>query len=269
MDREFHFNKIIVLESLMDDEIKTGENLFNDLLKWKSLEIEGLHSEFKRILNRNDFFEQIKHLKKEVQDEDILPILHLEFHGDQEKKGLTLVNGELINWTELVNTFREINILSKNNFVVSLASCYGFYMNSAVKLKEKAPFWGFIGATKEISSGDIEISFESFFKTLLSTLDFNLSVKNLNETNGMEYRYAFYQAEEYFNFIFKKHEDEYYKPENFKQWVSTLVELAESDESIINSFNKVEILDRVEEILSDKTKIRAFFKNNFLNVNEN
>lgn len=261
--RQFSFNKIYVIESLFPKETKTGENLFNDLLRWKVEQLDYLNAEYIPVKNRTEFFEFIETVKNEVQNDRILPFLHFEIHGSTEKDGLVLNSNELITWLELANRFREINILTKHNLVVSLATCFGAYLYQEIRPVDKAPFWGFIAPWEEVNPIDIEVNFNSFFDTLLSTSDFNYAVTKLNEENDLPYQYHFYNAEMVFERILEKYEEESYSPENYNNRVINLITQALSDYNVRMTMTIPQVREFIENHLANKEHFRTELRKKF------
>lgn len=265
MKKHLSFNKIYVVESLSSTETKTGENLYNDLLRWKAEQPDKPESELIKVSNRKEFFDCIENIKKEFNSDGKLPFIHLEMHGSTSKNGLILNSGQLITWLELTNRFREINILINHNLFVSLATCFGAYIYSEIKPTDKAPFWGFVAPWGEVESGDVEVSFNSFFDTLLTTFNFNDAVKNLNETNNLPYRYHFYNAEVVFDKAFQKYEDENYNPDNFQKRVLNLIYKALEDYNVRTKLTIPQIRQYIEnKLINKKEEYKEQMRRTFL-----
>lgn len=263
--RNFLFNKIYVVESLSTNETRTGENLYNDLLRWKVEQNEHLESQLLQVDNRNDFFSSLETIKNEITDDGKLPFIHLEIHGSIDKNGLVLNSGKLVTWLELANRFREINLLTNHNLVVSLATCFGAYIYREMRLTDTAPFWGFVAPWEEVETGDVEISFNSFFDTLLNLFDFNKAIKSLNESNQLPYRYHFYNAEEVFDRVFSKYEGDSYSPENYRKRVHDLMSQALADYNVRNTMTIHEVRQFIEDQLNnEKDNFRIEYKKRFL-----
>lgn len=265
MSRQFSFNKVYVIESLFSTETKTGENLYNDLLRWKAAKPDILESELIQVNNRMEFFNCIEEIKSQIINDNKFPFIHLEIHGSSNKDGLVLNSRQLITWLELANRFREINILTKHNLVVSLATCYGAYIYSETRLVDKAPFWGFVAPWDEVDSVDIEGSFNSFFDTLLTTFDFNESIKKLNESNTLPYRYHFYNAEEVFDRVYDKYEIESYSQENYQKRVFELMSEALTDYNVRTTMTILEVRQFIEnQLIKGKENFRIEYRKRFL-----
>ena len=74
MKKTFDFNKIFVIESLRESDLKTGQELFNDNIKyglWK----KGLyeHCEIYLPKTKTEFLDTIEKIKMEVAEKSILP----------------------------------------------------------------------------------------------------------------------------------------------------------------------------------------------------
>jgi hypothetical protein len=99
------FDKIYVLEGLELSERKTGKELYDDLLKWKCIQITGLTADYVPIQNKAKFLNAFKTIKNDVDKNGTYPVVHLELHGN--KSGLGTPSGEFITWSELYNLLRH------------------------------------------------------------------------------------------------------------------------------------------------------------------
>ncbi|HYV94655.1 MAG TPA: hypothetical protein VE978_22970 [Chitinophagales bacterium] len=185
-------------------------------------------------------------------------------HGSKNRDGLILKSSELISWLELTNRFREINLLTGNNLLISLATCFGAYIYREIKCTDATPVWGFIGAWEEVSSGDIEISYQSFFESLLTDLSMNNAVKKLNETNQLPTRYHFFDTEAIFDRVFQVYESEYYLPEVHEKRITDLIAEALSKDEIRRSMSIPQIRGVIKNMLEPKEKVREYFRKRFL-----
>ena len=198
-------------------------------------------------------------------NEGKFPFIHLEIHGSSNKDGLVLNSGQLVTWLELANRLREINILTANNLTVSLATCHGAYIYREMSLIERAPFWGFVAPWDEIDEDDVEVSFNSFFDTLLDTLDFGEAVSRLNSSNNLPYRYHFYNSEAVFDRIWTKYEQESYSPEKFKKRVLDMMSQALTDYNVRTTMTIPQIKHFIESTLvNEKDLFKKKYRESFL-----
>jgi hypothetical protein len=201
--RRFTFNKIYVIESLPDSETQTGMSLYQDLLKWSNNLREDICSEYWGVNTKRQF-----ELCLEAIYIDTVfgcdPFVHFEIHGSSNFDGLVLKSNELITWSELAEMTRKVNQSVRNNLVISFATCYSGYFVKAIDITKTSPFHGCVMTTELLTISEIEIRFNSFFQSLLSSLDFDLAIQNLNEVNGLEWKLLFFSSEEAFDVLFQR-----------------------------------------------------------------
>ena len=77
---------------------------------------------------------------------------------------------------------RNLNIKSKNNLFISLATCYGGHLLKIYKPWETCPFFGYIGPSELVYNLDLEASYSAFFETLLTENDFSKAIEKLQNT---------------------------------------------------------------------------------------
>lgn len=253
--RKFEFNTIYVLESLEDDEAQTGEILYHDLLKRKAEQIDPLDSRLRKLVTRQDFFAAFEEIKKASADGNY-PYVHIEMHGSEN--GLKLKSGERVTWQEVAHRCQELNIIIKNNLILSLATCFGAYVFKAIVPTEPAPFWGFVGSWEEIYPDDIMVSFYAFFECLLSgeisNIDFVSCIEALNNSNpGLTFRYRFYNCE----IIFDKASNDYMQSLNsefVEKGITNLVGDRLNDLSISMKYTIDEVRQMVEQEVEERKK---------------
>ena len=80
----FRLNKLFIIESLPDDEIKTGHLLYKALMsEWKN----GSYSNIKRIeyidaSNTEAIYHCFDNIVLQVAEQHVLPYIHIEMHSD-------------------------------------------------------------------------------------------------------------------------------------------------------------------------------------------
>jgi hypothetical protein len=86
----FRFNKIYIVESLPEHDEKTGSELYNDVVRWKSFNNPNLKSELISPNNKIEWKSFIDKVLSECAQDGILPLVHFEVHGSTNKNGLIL-----------------------------------------------------------------------------------------------------------------------------------------------------------------------------------
>lgn len=161
---------IIVIESLneVDGIIYTGEALYNDTIKRR---IDLYNKDFEHNIHKVNSKESLIEIIKFYQFNSPYMqggiVLHFEMHGDDKIEGLILSNGELINWEELSDLFRTININTCNNLFITLGTCNGRFLYKGVDPYKKSPYSGFISASIKVDPEEIYIKFGKLFEELI------------------------------------------------------------------------------------------------------
>lgn len=131
--------KIHIIESLHSGELRTGENLYDEL---KQLEHEGYCEDFTynftHVENKNDFTNILREIEQETLNDNYVPIIQIESHGNIN--GLSFTSNEECSWGELFSYLRPINIACDNMLLVNLSCCNGDAIIRNIEPTERAPF---------------------------------------------------------------------------------------------------------------------------------
>jgi hypothetical protein len=255
MDIEYiSFTKIIVIESLETDH--TGKDLYNDILKIRELQFEReFTADYVDISSKSEFTALLHSVLKEVNSNHVVPVFHFEIHGSE--KGLELKNGDFIAWSYLVNYFRTVNSVTKNNLLVTFATCYSSYILDDIDLNEKCPFWSFISTHKKISNEDIAISYNAFYDTLLTERNIESAVSALtlyNQSKGLVLK--FWNMETLLDILIENVEDNRF---------NNTVALKELEDEALNMFmerNPMQNPEYVRQIIKSMYRNRQMFYQN-------
>jgi len=190
------FNKIYVVDSLRDTELQTAAALFHDNIQWRTKHL-GLDSSYTSVSTRQDFSVFWETVRNEVLNRQILPIIHLEAHGDEN--GLALRSGEQVKWEDLIENLCVINRGCGNNLLLTLAVCKGVHLMKIIvqTITGRTPFWAIIGPTDTVKAGDISKAFNEFYGELLSSLDGTKALNKLNDAlppDATKYRFVYCEA---------------------------------------------------------------------------
>ncbi|OQP65568.1 hypothetical protein [Niastella populi] len=265
--RYFRFNAVYVIESLNNYELQTGEVLYNDILRYMPYKIEIIKCRLFKVNSKVELVNTFNELKEDFHSHGTHPFLHFEIHG--AKEGLVLNSGELIKWREIASLLRELNIMTGNNIMVSLATCYGAYIYGSILPSLPAPFFAFIGPWNTVTSDEIMVSFTRFFEFIfaaesLKDIDLDLAAEKLNEENDVTEKFGFHLSEAVFDRVVNQIEEKLKDPNEFKKRVENLVEEGLKIESIRNSFTREELKKASEDYLRSPSSVRDRMKNDFL-----
>jgi hypothetical protein len=207
--RQFEFNSIYVIDSLGPEELQTGSELYNDIIRRRLITLDFVTGHYVHVNTRDELFALLAEIKNKVVQGTHFPFLHFEVHGKPE--GVVLCSDETVAWNELTGWLRLINIATRNNLFVSLATCHGAYIIGEVLPSEPCPFFACVAPWEKVIAEDVLESFQTFFDFILSVrppekINFNDAVNYLNLLNGRAWRYYHYNSELLFEKVFEDYE---------------------------------------------------------------
>ena len=95
-----HFSRIVILESLPENEWKTFNFLRDDIEAVSVFHDRDVSIDTVSAKTEKDFWGELEKLKNIVVESGDYPILHIECHGSEDKKGLVLSDNTFISWEE-------------------------------------------------------------------------------------------------------------------------------------------------------------------------
>lgn len=162
IDTLYGFN-IHIIQSLYSGEIKTGDNLYEEL---KQLQYEGCSEDFKfeltKVENKNEFTNILREIELETLNDNYVPIIHIECHGTID--GLSFVSDEECSWGELFSLLRPVNIACSNLLLVNLSCCNGDAIIRNIEPKERAPFRAVIAHIGIAKPENLQITWTNFYR---------------------------------------------------------------------------------------------------------
>jgi hypothetical protein len=179
---QVQYNNIIFLESVQEDESKTGKWLYDDLVPY-TYKPESIAMNHMTVTNKKDLIEVFAGILKAILEHDIRPIIHLDFHGDENGFELN-PSKEFISWKDFCETLIPINVACQNSLILFMNVCKGFYnaiysMESVIADKP-SPFFICIGPHKEIMNIETRDAYRYFYRHLFETKNFGESYSLLN-----------------------------------------------------------------------------------------
>lgn len=197
------YNGIVVIQSLQDNEKQTGTILYNDIIA-RRCDKNGHGKYFYNPSSKNELIEVLKDICHNVIHDDLFPILHFEIHGSEQ--GVELKNGDRVLWKELQDYCRLINVKTKNQLIITLATCWGSGICQMIDITKPAPYWGYIGPREEIGEGDLLEDFTDFYDSLLTEQSWDEAIEKLVD-NGNRHKYIYLHCKG----IFEHHIENNYK----------------------------------------------------------
>ncbi|MEQ6165745.1 hypothetical protein AAOE16_01010 [Ekhidna sp. MALMAid0563] len=174
------------MESL-DGESKTGKWLYEDIVPLTYAD-EKFQVKYYDIQRKTELFELFKEIRKEVGSILRLPIIHIEAHGDESGFEIAKTKEE-ITWTELSNTLAEINFATRNNIILSLGICNGYYINleqaDRFRNGQRCAYAINISPQKKIDWNEIKFGYSNFYQCLLKQKDFGSAMDQMREVTPL------------------------------------------------------------------------------------
>ena len=203
--KNYKFNKFYVIESLSDNEDKTGKLLYDDLIRRQEYIYENLKTEYRDINNKEDWNLLMQNVLNECSN-GIIPLFHLEMHGNEN--GLGFKDGTFISREEVCKQFRKINIASGFNLFITLGVCNGLYLLFDMKMTEPMAFIGAIGSFDKLYDTDIEIRYTEFYDSFFKTFNVGTAYDALlkaNSISNLKSKYRYIPADELFYVCYCKY----------------------------------------------------------------
>lgn len=159
---------IIVIQSIPKGQLQTGKQLYEDLLRYKSIMDGNIFCELINVVDKNDFEVALSQILSKLEEGDILTI-HIEAHGSDD--GIALSSGEIVEWKDFYDLIRPINIALGHLLFIVMAMCSSIAMISNINIEERAPYRAFICTTREMYPDELYEGFLSFYEKFCNLLD--------------------------------------------------------------------------------------------------
>ncbi|EHH1101711.1 hypothetical protein ACJO1Z_23140 [Vibrio parahaemolyticus] len=140
-------NKVRVIESLRDNDVKTGEEIETHIRQISNV----TDSTYLVKKTKNEFLGALDTIYDDAEPSDGI-MLFLEVHGS--KFGIE-VNGELIQWSELNQYFLKINEKIGLGLVIVFSCCFGAYYYKQTTLKVASPYFVMFGVDEKVYPDDL------------------------------------------------------------------------------------------------------------------
>ena len=174
-------NQLFIFDALSNVESQTGRILHEDVTDFaNSL---GRYNYCTRyvIKDRILLVALLKALEGECKSGVLLPALHFECHGDEEKGLWLAASNEYVSWSDLAALIAPLNAAARNNIIVVLASCHGYALFKSVSINSPCPFHFMIAPNEEVSVGVIYDSIFPFYKHVIESGDLSTATMHLDQ----------------------------------------------------------------------------------------
>lgn len=252
----FQYNRIYVIQSIPANEIQTGERVFEDSIYYKILQNPELSGEVLNITERSLFFYHLGRIAKRSKALGENPVLHFELHGDEH--GIELSDKSYIEWREVADLIREINVVCRNNLFITMAACNGVYLSKIIDAHERSPFWGLFGPDGIIKVREILQHFPRFYELFLANPSADTAFRYLNEqVLTSKSRFILINSEHLFLSAYSEHASRYKTDEEIRANAKRIINSSEKFGSEPRYIRKREI----KRVTSDlPTVLRNYYQ---------
>lgn len=264
--RYFSFNKIYVIETLNENEKQTGKELYDDLLRRSTYRHGWFDSSHEFAYNKKQLFNALTRIKYDAMGGKIFPFIHIEGHGNPT--GLQIGKGKtrgIVKWEDLALEFQKINVATKNNLMLSVATCFGCNIYKGISISERSPFFGFIAPLEEVSFGEIADGYNAFFDRIINTTEFDDAVLTLRDAfDGRAPRFTYVHCETLFRRVADNMLEAWRDPIEGKKSLLELITRSLSNVHVRLRYSIPQIVDNSAYALSQREVWLKRWHDNFL-----
>ncbi len=231
MDSGSLFNKLWVIESLPENELKTGKALVEGQLEEAKRANPDLSVAFEQPQTKEELINLLEKIWDEAISSSLYPMIHFECHGCPD--GIGVANHELVTWEDLRKILIEINQACRLNLMIVLAACNGAHLIKVATKMDRAPFWAIIGPEVEVTAGELEKNFGEFYKVFFDKLDGDAAIEALNQgVTRQDRKYHFLSSIGLFIKAYTKYYMDYCRGKGKRDRVENLVTQAMQDSQV-------------------------------------
>lgn len=257
------FSRIVIIQSLPLGASPTGRQLRDGIEPTATFK-HGIPVEFIEARTAKDFWKALESIQVTTEKTTDYPILHLECHGLSDKTGLSLGDGTPLLWVELKTVLTRLNQATRCNLIVTLAACHGAMLFETLDVDARAPCWGLMGPSGEVSPPDLVGSYSAFFLKLFQVGDTVAALSSLRDSPECRAKYFLFTAEDIFQQVFRL----------YRVTCSTNTQMTERAERLAQIFKKPGMagaeasslcahLYKAEHDVSERFYTRFFFADHF------
>lgn len=172
----FTFDTVWIVESLEPHELQTGRLIRDHLV---SILPAAFTVEYVRCQHVLEFDAILERIMDAIRVSARIPLLHVECHGDLQS-GLEFANGSGLQWRELADRLRTINMASRFNLVAVFSACFGGYFLEQIKSIGPAACYALIAPTGKVDPGQILGVLRRFYTELFRARDLGRAIATMH-----------------------------------------------------------------------------------------
>lgn len=168
---KFIFNKLFIIQSLVDSDRKTGTELENIINTWATNNNVPIQAVLFNVETKEEWEATWNGIYTSIRDCANIPIIHLVMHGNENYVGIKKGSGGFVPLSELFDKVRKANELSRNNIFLSMAVCKGLNVIRSLSVSKHMPFCGLLASENPLSNDESLANYALFYKSFFTKLN--------------------------------------------------------------------------------------------------
>ena len=181
---KFFFNKLFIIQSLVDSDRKTGNELENIINDWAKVNQTPIQAVLFNVETKEEWETTWNGIYTSIRDCANIPIIHLVMHGNENYVGIKKGYRGLIPLRELFDKVRKANELSRNNIFLSMAVCKGLNVIRSLSVSKHMPFCGLLASEDSLLNDETLANYTLFYKSFFTKLNIDEAKAEL-QANGI------------------------------------------------------------------------------------
>ena len=258
----FLFNKLYILQSLVEKDQKTGKELEERINLFSSENNIHFQAVLYDMHSLQDWESAWNAIYTSISQLNNIPIIHLVMHGNEDKIGIERGSKGLIDLSELFEKTRIANILSHNNIMLTMAVCKGLNMIKYITMGRPMPFCSIIASEESLCNHISLENFTIYYRTLLQTGSIDNAFDCLKKQGGESDKYKLIKSEELFAHVMQMYLDNKCNDKAIEERSEEIAKMGGFD--ISNPEAKRELIEAIKTLLPEEnSKCYESYMNSF------
>lgn len=247
----FLFNKLYILQSLADNDRKTGKELEERINTFSLSNNINFQAVLFDLHSKEEWEYAWKEIYTSIDQLNIIPIIHLVMHGNTDYIGIEQGVKGLIGLSELFEKTRKANILSHNNIMLTMAVCEGLNVIRFITLDRPMPFCNILASQETLCNPISLENFTIFYQALLKDGNIDMAFERLqNQGAGEMGKYRLVKSEQLFANVMQMYLDNKCNDQAIEERAEEIAAMGKFD--ISDPIAKKNFVERVKEFLPEE-----------------
>jgi hypothetical protein len=179
MDNKIFFGKVHIVEWLRPGDRRTERELFDEVEPIGIMSKPEIPVDFTRVSTRAEFVKLLSAFEDDLRATGRIPALHIETHGNDDGIGVSEIEG--LSFAELMEELIPLNMLSRLNLFVVLATCEGVWGIKMLQPSGRAAYRAFIGPNRKMCPDELARGSIAFYRTMFRDRSADTAFDGMND----------------------------------------------------------------------------------------